>query len=165
MQTFLKLHISINKFVILSIHHPVKWTSDPVTGILYGLMNTTTLDENITTQTCKDHNATLPEPKSEHENAFLYRLINQNKTAVLLGLNAKDGGVWRWNSDNSRVTWFNWKRSGPRDSSKYSCVVFRRRKSPRGAWMDIKCKVLSKKKALRKLKKVLICQRGSGRYQ
>ena len=136
-----------------------------MTGILYGLMNSSTLDERNITHICEDQNAKLPEPRSERENEFLYRLINHTNKGVLLGLNAKDGGVWRWNSDNSRVTWFNWKRSGPRDSNKYSCVVFRRRKSPRGAWMDIKCKVLSKKKALRKLKKVLICQRGSGRYQ
>ena len=138
----------------------LKWTSDPTTGILYGIMNSSTLDENMTKQSCEDHNATLPEPKSMRESAFLYRLINHKKTVVLLGLNSKDGGLWRWNSDHSLVTWFNWRPSGARDSSKYQCVVFRS-KNKRRSWFDIECGVLSRKKALKKLNKALICQRGS----
>ena len=93
------------------------------------------MDGHTNTQICKDLNAILPEPKTKEENTFLSHLSNNTEIAFMLGTQ-RDGHVRRWNSDNTKVTLFNWKSGEPNDED---CVIFWIKHHPQ-AWLDLTCK-------------------------
>ena len=82
------------------------WRIDPNTGKQYLIPHKGSFAHDVYRDLCKRHGAKLPEPHNEEENDFLDSL---NTEMFVLGINDKEVvGQWRFDSDNSPVTWFNW---------------------------------------------------------
>ena len=63
---------------------------------------------------CSEVGGILPEPRSEEENNFLKTLIEDRAGARYFAIGMRnEGGSWLWRSDDSPVTWFNWRSGHP----------------------------------------------------
>ena len=134
------------------------------------LENSSKFDLNKNTQICADHDAILPEPRTEGENSFLATL---GSGMFLLGMSDKQHeGNWTWNSDGSPVTWTYWAQwsltsQEPNGGERENCVLMNTdhytkmlNTNIKSAWMDIPCVTNWPGDG----RKSLVCQRPKGMY-
>ena len=113
---------------------------------------------------CKQYGGKLSEPKNEGENNFLASL---NTDKFVLGMNDKKvEGQWVWDSDGSKVTWFNWAKYGwmPNGGRSDNCAYMVRDFNnllplhQRKDWADMKCSSIL---AYDLSDKSLVCERSA----
>ena len=86
---------------------------------------------------CQNLGGKLPEPRNEIENNFLDSLDICN---FVLGINDKEvEGQWVFDSDNTKVTWFDWEIYGgiPNGGTTQNCAFMHHN------WADYKCESTS----------------------
>ena len=141
---------------------PGNWMTDTRTGKQYIVLDTVNFTHAGDRKLCEQQGGRLPEPRDEDENNFLDSL---NTEMFSLGMTDENvEGQWVWDSDGSKVTWFNWaKYDGiPNGGTTDNCAyMVRNTKSSRAghtkkSWADKRCHYYD---YYDKLSKQLVCER------
>ena len=142
---------------------PGNWMTDNRTGKQYIVLDTVNFTHAGDRKLCEQQGGRLPEPRDEDENNFLDSL---NTEMFMLGMNDEDvEGQWVWDSDGSKVTWYNWaKYNGvPNGGSADNCAYMVRNLNThiaghtKKSWVDRGCHHIS---YYDKYPMDLVCERG-----